>query len=443
MLDSRYRSLVAKGLARAMLAGPPEREGLLARSRRALDGDLKALTPLVDELLPIPRPVWERMQAADLAERLLRTENFGELLYEGEAPYVRGWILRTSKMTVPPLGLDGLVLPVFDDSAALADRLGLTLDELGAYTYCSVLRRKAPLHAQHYGFVLQPKRSGGGRLIESPRRRLKALQRRMLHGLLDRVPVHEACHGFTQGRSVVTHAKEHAGQDVVMQFDLQDFFGSIGVARVAAIFHTLGYAPGVASDLAALCTVSTPEPVLQRLRDDGWIDWRQARRLASPHLPQGAPTSPALANLSAFNLDLRLEGLAHVLGARYSRYADDIVISGPADLGRRAARVAAWVAHIAQDEGYVLNHRKTRLATQAAQQRVCGVVVNEHPNLPRRDFDRLRAELHRCLHHGPPPGDEGYRARLLGRVQWAAQLNPLKARRLHQLWDGIAWPARA
>lgn len=443
MQPSRYRHLVARGLARALLAGPPEREGLLARAVQALGGSCPSLPVLVEELLPIPGPVWQRLTAQTLADRLVLTDGFHEVLHEREAPFIRRWILRPSAMSMPPLGLDGLPLPPLDHSEALARWLGLTVEALDGFTYCSARRQQVPLHAQHYGFSWHNKRTGGVRLIEAPRRRLKALQQQVLHGLLDHVPVHEGCHGFVTGRSVLTHAAQHAGQAVVLKFDLRDFFSSIGVSRVAAIFHTLGYPQGVAAQLSALCTVSTPDAVLQRLRDDGALDWWRAKQLASPHLPQGAPTSPALANLSAFNLDLRLDGLAQVLGARYSRYADDLVLSGPASLGRVAQRVVAWVAHIAREEGYALNHRKTRQATQAAQQRICGVVVNAHPNLPRPEFDRLRAVLHGCVVEGPASqnreGHADFRAHLLGRLQWATQVNPAKARRLHALWARIAW----
>jgi hypothetical protein len=443
MLNSRYRHLVATGLARALLAGPPQREGVLARAAQALGHANACLPRLADELLPVPATTWHRLTAHDLAARIVLTDGFADLMAECEAPHIRRWILRPSAMVPAPLGLEDLGLPRLDHSADLAQWLGLGTDELDGFTYCSARRRQSPLGAQHYGFVLKAKRSGGGRLLEAPRRRLKALQQQVLHGLLDRVPVHEDCHGFVPGRSVLTHAARHTGQAVVLQFDLQDFFGSIGAARIAAIFRTLGYPPGVALQLAALCTVSTPDAVLQRLRDDGWIDWRSAKRLASPHLPQGAPSSPMLANLSAFSLDLRLSGLAHGLGARYSRYADDLVLSGPASLAGAAGRIAAWVGRIALEEGYALNHRKTRCATRAARQQVCGVVVNERPNLRRADFDRLRAVLHRCVLEGPASqnreGHADFRQHLLGRLQWAAQLNAGKARRLEALWERIDW----
>jgi hypothetical protein len=439
----RHRRLNALALARALWAGPQARASLRARATYALGHEPAWLTLLLDELQPVSEATWQRQGVEELADRIERTDTFADAERLAPTPFVRRWILRASRMHPAPLGLDGLALPPLPHSAAIAEWLGITLDDLDWFTHDR--RHLLPLQSQHYGFTLQPKRSGGGRLIESPRSRLKALQGRVLHDLLDRVPVHEACHGFVAGRSVLTHARLHTGRPVVMHFDLKNFFGRILSSQVAAVFHTLGYPRGVARQLAALCTVSAPEPVIERLRDDGWVDWQDARALRRAHLPQGAPSSPMLANLSAFQLDLRLDGLAHVLGATYSRYADDLVLSGPESLRHGFERIAGWVARIALEEGYALNHRKTRLATQASAQRVCGVVVNAHPNLPRREFDRLRATLYQCALRGPASqnheGHADFRAHLWGRVQWAAQLNAAKATRLHALWSRIEWPA--
>jgi len=185
------------------------------------------------------------------------------------------------------------------------------------------------------------------------------------------------------------------------------------------------------------------EPVLRRLHEDGAITWIQLQRWRDPHLPQGAPTSPALANLCAFRLDLRLDGLARTLGARYTRYADDLVLSGPRHLGAARERVAAWVGRIALEEGFAVQHRKTRCMTAGRRQSVCGIVVNEHANLPRDAFDRLKATLHRCVMDGPSSQNRdehpNWREHLHGRVAWAAQLNAAKAQRLQRLLAGIDW----
>ena len=443
MHASRLRHLDALALARALWAGPQTPASLKARAEQALGASPHWLAAFIDELPRVSDATWQRQEVGDLAARIEQARAFVTAPRVPGRPFVRRWILRASRMHAAPLGLDGLDLPPLPHSAAIAAWLGITPDDLDWFTHDR--RHRLPLHSQHYGFTLQPKRSGGGRLIESPRSRLKALQGRVLHDLLDKVPVHEACHGFVAGRSVLTHARLHTGRPVVMHFDLTNFFGRILSSQVAAVFHTLGYPRGVARQLAALCTVSTPEPVIERLRDDGWVDWQDARALRRAHLPQGAPSSPMLANLSAFQLDLRLDGLAHALGATYSRYADDLVLSGPASLRSAFDRIATWVGRIALEEGHALNHRKTRLATQASAQRVCGVVVNAHPNLQRREFDRLRAVLHQCALHGPASqnrdGHADFRAHLWGRVQWAAQLNAAQATRLHALWSRIEWPA--
>ena len=439
------RRLSALGLARALRAGAMQPGALLARGVAALGAQPTWLGPLIEELFPLPQTTWLGMSVADLADHIESSVAFGAASDDGHAPTIRRWILRFSSMHPAPLGLHDLLLPQLDHTEALAQWLGVSLETLRWFTACPPRRRHADLQRQHYAFRLLPKRSGGGRLIEAPRSRLKALQRRILDGLLDAVPVHEACHGFTRDRSVLTHARVHVGQPVVIRFDLMNFFASITAAQVRATFQTLGYPAGVAQDLTALCTLLTPEPVIARLQDDGWLDWHQARCLRSPHLAQGAPSSPILANLCAFQLDLRLAGLADTMGARYSRYADDLVFSGPASVGSSFDRLAAWVGRIALEEGYTVNHRKTWLASQATQQRVCGVVVNQHPNLPREAFDRLRALLHQCATHGPASQSDRaldeFRLHVLGRMTWAEQVNPSKARRLRKLFDRIVWDA--
>ncbi len=142
-------------------------------------------------------------------------------------------------------------------------------------------------------------------------------------------------------------------------------------------------------------------------------------------------------------LDLRLDGLAWALGARYTRYADDLVLSGGWHLRDARQRIERWVGRIAIDEGFALNHRKTRCLAAGRRQSVCSIVVNAHPNLPRDEFDRLKAILHRCATQGPAAqnreGHPQWQEVLRGRVAWAAQLNPAKAQRLQRLFGQIDW----
>ena len=173
------------------------------------------------------------------------------------------------------------------------------------------------------------------------------------------------------------------------------------------------------------------------------MPWVQAMRLRDAHLPQGAPTSAALANLCAFRLDTRIAGLARSLGARYTRYADDVVLSGDASLLSAADRVETRLGAWALEDGFALNHRKTRRVTRSRRQEVCNIVVNVQPNMPRDEFDRLKAQLHACATKGAAAqnraGVPNWEQHLRGRVAWAEQLNAAKAQRLRRLLDQVDW----
>jgi hypothetical protein len=263
----------------------------------------------------------------------------------------------------------------------------------------------------------------------------------VLRSILDAIPSHDAAHGFTRGRSAVTHAALHTGRRVILRFDLESFFASVEGARVFGIFRAAGYPETVGYSLTALCVnvvprsewASAPRPADPRLLD---AHWRLGRRLAAPHLPQGAPTSPALATLAALSLDRRLTGLAARFGATYSRYADDLALSGDERLLAAAPAIRAAVADIARDEGFRVNERKSQLMTSAGRQRLCGVVVNVHPNIARTEYDTLKAILHNAVHRGP--GGES-RDQLLGRIAWVESVNPNRGAKLRERFAAIEW----
>ena len=213
---------------------------------------------------------------------------------------------------------------------------------------------------------------------------MKELQRRILSGILDPIPVHSAVHGFVKGRSIVTFAAPHAGKAVLLRLDLQDFFPTFPAARVQALFRTLGYPEKVADRLGGICTNAVPATSGTAVR---WRlharEWHDARELyARPHLPQGAPTSPALANLIAYRLDCRLSGLAKTAGAVYTRYADDLAFSGGEEFSRVVERFSAHAAAVALEEGFSVNHHKTRIMRQGVRQKLAGIVVNQKVSLP-------------------------------------------------------------
>lgn len=335
----------------------------------------------------------------------------------------------------------GLPLPRIATEPELAEWLGVSMAHLGWYADCDGrLARRGPDHLRHYRETWLRKRSGGRRLVEAPLPRLKAIQRRILRGILDLVPVHPAAQGFVRGRDCRGHAALHAAEDVVLTLDLKDFFPSVQAGRVHAMFRCLGYPSPVSRLLTGLVTTRTPPDVQASLPARDRHVWR------APHLPQGAPTSPVLANLSAFSLDCRLAGLAGTLGANYSRYADDLAFSGDRGLVfDTGVPVVELIHEIVADCGFRVHPGKTRIMRRGRRQKITGIVVNRHLNVTRQEFDTLKAILTNCLRHGPASqnrdGHRDFRAHLTGRVGWVASLNPRRGEKLYALLDGIDWAA--
>lgn len=437
-------------LARALLAGRWESGPMTVRLSAPSSGTSTRITEVVADLLaafPLP----PHHAPTGIAALLARAGVDGDDPGAGR-PRARRGARPAPRPAGRPAG-PAWPVPPLADVDALAAWLDLTDGDLHwlADPRGSERRvRDAPL--RHYRYAWAPRRTGGIRVIEAPKSRLKQAQRQILHGLLVHIPVHDAAHGFRPGRSALTHARAHVGRRVVLGFDLRDFFGTIAAGRVFGILRQAGYPPEVAHLLVALTTNVVPAGFWASLPVPSALaaitaHHHQGRRLAVAHLPQGAPTSPALANLCAFTLDRRLAALAAACGGRYTRYADDLVISGEAELERRAAGVRAGVARIVRESGFALHPGKSYLSTAAGRQRVCGVVVNTRPNVPREEFDRLKALLH-ALEGGhdlvPDRAGAGdgrhaidMRAHLRGRIDWLCQVNPARGARLRSRFDAL------
>lgn len=239
----------------------------------------------------------------------------------------------------------------------LARRLGLSEESLRS------------VEVSYLQFTI-PKRSGGKRVIQSPNRELKSIQRRILHRLLKRIRAHPAVRGFERRQSIVTNALPHQHKSIVVRMDIKDFFRSTKSQRVRDMFLRLGWNKEVATLLTRLC-----------ISDGG--------------LPQGAPTSPRMSNLVNLRLDTRLTAAAKKLGADYTRYADDLTFSFDDDDPFAPRQMIRVTKYVLEDFGYRLHTRKKlHIRRQHQQQLVTGLVVNLRVRLPRRTRRWLRAVEH-------------------------------------------------
>jgi RNA-directed DNA polymerase len=316
--------------------------------------------------------------------------------------------------------LGRFALPLLATERDLAGWLGISRSRLRWYTH----DRPADT-TWHYVRYTVPKRSGGERIILAPKRELKALQRKVLDGILARVPTAAPAHGFVRHRSIVTNAQSHVGKQVVLKLDLKDFFPSITYPRVRGLFISLGYSFAVASALALLCTEYEREP----FERDGTTYFIS---IGPRHLVQGAPTSPGLANLVAWRLDRRLSGLAARHGFVYTRYADDLTFSG--DSADLVHKIRMTVQHIVADEHFEVNTAKTRIACRSARQIVTGLVVNDDVATPRELRRRLRATFHNARSSGLAAqnrdGRANFPAYLQGLIAYVNAASPEHAARL-------------
>ena len=435
--DSLEHSILIRVLARAFLAGEPTVEEIVVRASLALGRPWRWLRPVAQRYVESSRDS-TRPRHRDVVGFLRQDRGVRRALRKYRRSLaVDQWLSGPQQMQ-PVAAAETWAVPAIESVDALANWLSVAPNELDWFADLKglVSRKNTPEPLRHYRYRILTRRSGGIRLIEAPKPHLKGLQRHVLDRILNGVPAHPAVHGFLQGHSIKTFTAPHVGQRVVLRMDLRDFFPSISGARVQSFFRTVGYPDSVADLLGGICTNAVPADIRRQLGD--------ARILYSrPHLPQGAPTSPGLANVCFYRADCRLAGLAKSAGAEYTRYADDLAFSGGEKFDRCVTRFSTHVAAILHEEGFAVNHRKTRIMRQGARQHLAGLVTNQRVNIMRADFDRLKAILTNCIRLGPESQNREthprFRLHLEGRVGFVESINPARGQHLRALFNRITW----
>ncbi len=274
-------------------------------------------------------------------------------------------------------------------------------------------------HVQdHYCKCYKKKADGTRRVLLMPDPFLKEIQRRLLHCVLDRLPISSAAAAYYCGASVAKNAVHHVGKRQILKLDIKDFFGNITAEMVyQKAFPSIYFPPQAAALLTALCCY------------DGY-------------LPQGAPTSAAISNLVMKDFDSYMETWCADRNICYTRYCDDMVFSGAFDWVLVKRKVRSYLNAM----GFELNSQKTCVARQGQKQLVTGVTVNEKAQAPKDYRKKLRQEIYYCRKFGATSHLEriqesgaqgkdvsGYLQQLLGKVNFVLQVNPqdsyfLKAR---------------
>ncbi|MEO2032681.1 MAG: reverse transcriptase family protein [Planctomycetaceae bacterium] len=322
-----------------------------------------------------------------------------------------------------------LDLPVLRNAEDIATQIGIDARKLQWLCFDRKVSK-----VDHYNRFQIPKRNGGMRPISSPKPRMRKAQDWIRLNLLSKMLPHtRIATAFRPGKSIVDNAQPHAGKAVVVRIDLKDFFPSVTFWRVKGLFQYCGYNEGVATMLGLLCTES--------LRAKVKLDGKTFFVANGPRvLPQGACTSPDLANFICRKLDVRIDGFAKSFGFEYTRYADDLIFSHPQ--ARANVRVLTKVVYkIVREEGFEPNLDKTAIMGKHGRQMVTGLLVNDVPRVSRHDARRFRAIAHQCRTIGYAQVSEKLgcdaKSYLKGYLSFVRMVNEDQGSQLEQLcpWD--------
>lgn len=223
-----------------------------------------------------------------------------------------------------------------------------------------------------YNSVSIPKKSGGYRELNVPNSNLKFYQRKILHGILTYFPISKYATAYRNGATLAHNASPHIGHKYLLKLDITDFFGSITFAQVySAAFNTKYFPKQIGTMLTTLCC-----------NDDV--------------LPQGAPTSPALSNIVLKNFDDTFGAWCEKTGFSYTRYCDDITVSGNEKLYPAFRKAKSKL----ESMGFEINKKKTHFITNANRQSVTGITVNEKLSISSDYKRKLRQEIYYVLKFG-------------------------------------------
>lgn len=243
-----------------------------------------------------------------------------------------------------------------------------------------------------------PKDSGGYRVIEAPSDTLKAIQRVLLRDVIykELEPSYMA-YGFIPHRNVKHNALKHGTKarqnnthKWLWKMDLRDFFPSVTSLMLLTAYNR------ERSMMRMLCS-SNPEAkaALFRIMMVVYLCFYKER------LPQGAPTSPALSNFAMKPTDIAIAGIIKQsnLNVKYTRYADDICISG--DYKDAVCLAGTITTHyIPRNTSCTINPKKTALCCHGRPMRVTGVNINHGTTISRWKRDHVRGRLHRAVKQG-------------------------------------------
>ncbi|WJM81071.1 retron St85 family RNA-directed DNA polymerase [Pectobacterium brasiliense] len=261
-------------------------------------------------------------------------------------------------------------------------------------------------NTRYYYNIPLAKKNGGLRSIDSPNRQLKAIQRWILRNILENLSPSGYAKGFVPKLSLLDNALPHGGNQYVLKIDLKDFFPSIKATHVYSVFRAVGYSKNISYYLTSFCTLNG-------------------------YLPQGSPCSPYLSNLVCLRLDQRVGKYSDKNALIYTRYADDITISG----NKLSTIKRAWkvIRMIIEDEGFVINKNKEMLSGPRSKREVTGLITHPVVGLGTKKYNFYRNKI---FHLTKKNNCESHEV-INGILAFVASVDSKKYEKLKRYYDGL------
>ncbi|MFC1717986.1 reverse transcriptase family protein [Candidatus Poribacteria bacterium] len=258
------------------------------------------------------------------------------------------------------------------------------------------------------------KPNGAYREITIPNGNLKSIQKKILKRILETIPLNPWSHAYRKKHSPITYAQPHVGAKFLATLDIEDFFPSVSYRMVQRVFEKLGYPPDVSKALTRLATYKGC-------------------------LPQGAPTSPYIANLVLDKTDRVLKGMCEQRSLAYGRLSDDIGISG----NRNFFGSIGNFVRVIEAHGFRESREKRELRGPSRRKFMAGLIVNDKLSVPKEQIKELRAIIHNCKRHGPSSQNRdnkpNFKKHLYGRVSYIRSVNQIAGDKLLTVLNEVDW----
>ena len=295
-------------------------------------------------------------------------------------------------------------LPVFSDEGELSSLMHI---DSGRIKMLSRFSRR------YYKKYKIPKSNGEFREIKQPRRDLKGIQAWILRNMLDKLSPTPFATAYIINKNISDNVDPHSNNRYFVLLDLEDFFPSISIRRVAKIFSLIGYSKKAASILAMLSTC------------DG-------------SLPQGAVTSPSLSNLIAAKLDRRIAGYTSRRNIIYTRYADDITLSSnnPAVLCLSLPRILK----IIKSEHFKPNMDKLRVLGPRKRCSITGLIKNNSESkfgIGKKKKKQMRAVMHHFLFNLSKDNKYTNEASIMGWLNYLKSVDKESFNQMNDYWSRL------